>query len=304
MHLLIRETAKHRNECNACFGEEIYMLTKKEKILSAVIFIYLLCFFIRFLEYFLLRTDETFWGEAFVHKLIGIVILFTAVRYFNFKFAEIGFTKNKIWYNLSGGLAFGLVVFIPAYLVEIIITVMQGRFETLDLYVSAYSVTGTIGNQTGFLFFVICIVGNIINVLMEEGIFRGLFQKILERKYSFVLSAVIASGLFGVWHIIAPVRSYYDGTMSYKGFVANAILLVVTSGLVGFKFALMTKLTNSLYMAMGHHFINNAIVNMLHVVSSTGTDELMVVRITIAQTISFVTILVWYIFVRCKQQDR
>ena len=278
------------------------MLHKKEGILSAVIFIYLLSFVFRLLEYFLLRTDETFWGEAFVHKLIGIVILFIAVKYYNFKFAEIGFTRDKIWYNLTGGLAFGLVVFIPAYLVEIIIAVMQGKFETLALYVSAYSVAGTIGNQTGFLFFVICIVGNMINVITEEGIFRGLFQKILERKYSFGLSAAIASGLFGVWHIMAPVRSYYDGTMSYKGFVANAIMLAVTSGLVGFKFALMTKLTNSLYMAMGHHFINNAIVNMLHVVSSTGTDELMVVRITIAQTVSFVTILIWYIYVQRKRQ--
>lgn len=278
------------------------MLHKKKRILSAVIFIYLLCFIIRFLEYFLLRTDETVWGEAFVHKLIGIVILFIAVKYYNFKFAEIGFTRDKIWYNLSGGLAFGLVVFIPAYLVEIIIAVMQGRFETFALYVSAYSVTGTIGNQTGFLFFVICIVGNMINVIMEEGIFRGLFQKILERKYSFVLSAAIASGLFGVWHIMAPVRSYYDGTMSYNGFVANAIMLTVTSALVGFKFALMTKLTNSLYMAMGYHFINNATVNMLHVVSSTGTDEWMVVRITIAQTVSFVTILIWYVYVQRKQK--
>ena len=278
------------------------MLHKKEGILSGVIFIYLLCFAFRLLEYFLLRTDETVWGEAFVHKLIGIGNLFIAVKYYNFKFAEIGFTRDKMWYNLTGGLAFGLIVFIPAYLVEIIIAVMQGRFETLALYVSAYSVTGTIGNQTGFLFFVICIVGNMINVIMEEGIFRGLFQKILERKYSFVLSAAIASGLFGIWHIMAPVRSYYDGTMSYNGFVANTILLVATSALVGFKFALMTKLTNSLYMAMGHHFINNATVNMLHVVSNTGTDELMVVRITIAQTVSFVTILVWYIYVQRKKQ--
>ena len=278
------------------------MLHKKEGILSGVIFIYLLCFAFRLLEYFLLRTDETVWGEAFVHKLIGIGNLFIAVKYYNFKFAEIGFTRDKMWYNLTGGLAFGLIVFIPAYLVEIIIAVMQGRFETLALYVSAYSVTGTIGNQTGFLFFVICIVGNMINVIMEEGIFRGLFQKILERKYSFVLSAAIASGLFGIWHIMAPVRSYYDGTMSYNGFVANTILLVATSALVGFKLALMTRLTNSLYMAMGHHFINNATVNMLHVVSNTGTDELMVVRITIAQTVSFVTILVWYIYVQRKKQ--
>lgn len=116
----------------------------------------------------------------------------------------------------------------------------------------------------------------------------------LERKYSFFLSAVIGSSLFGMWHIIAPVRSYYDGSLSRNGLIANAVLLITTSALVGFKFALMTKLTNSLYMAMGHHFINNAVVNILHVVSSTGTDTLMVVRIAIAQSISFIIVWIWY----------
>ncbi len=277
------------------------MLKKKERVLSAVTFIYLLCFMFRFMEYFLLRTDETFWGEAFIHKLIGIVILFIAVKQYHFKLAEIGFTQNKILYRLSEGFAFGLFVFVPAYLVEVMIAVMQGEFENLKLYVSAYSVNGTIGNQTGLLFFVICIIGNIINVIMEEGIFRGLFQKILEKKYSFIITSIITSVLFGLWHIMAPARSYYDGTMSYRGFVANAILLVVTSSLVGFKFVLMTKLTRSLYMAMGHHFINNTIVNILHVVSSTGIDKFMVVRISIAQTISFIIILIWYCIAQRKK---
>ena len=277
------------------------MLCNKKQVLSATAFIYFLCFIFRFMEYFLLRTDETFWGEAFIHKLIGIAILFIAVKHYDFRFAEIGFAQNKILYRLLEGSALGLFVFVPAYLVEVMIAAMQGEFENLELYVSAYSVNGTIGKQTGYLFFVICIIGNIINVIMEEGIFRGLFQKILEKKYSFAAASVIASGLFGLWHIMAPIRSYYDGTMSCKGFVANAILLVVTSSLVGFKFALMTKFTNSLYMAMGHHFINNAIVNILHVVSSTGIDKFMVVRISIAQTASFVIILAWYMIDRHKQ---
>lgn len=271
------------------------MLRKKDRVLSVVILIYVLCFMFRFLEYFLLRTDETFWGEAFIHKLAGILILFVAVKHWDLDFAEIGFTQNKILHRLSEGLAFGLLVFVPAYLVEVLIAITQGEFENLELYVSAYSVNGTIGSQTGLIFFVICIVGNVINVIMEEGIFRGLFQRILEKKYSFTATSVITACLFGLWHIMAPARSYYDGTMSFNGFVGNAILLVVTSSLVGFKFALMTKLTRSLYMAMGHHFINNVIVNILHVVSSTGVDRFMVVRISIAQTISFIIILIWYI---------
>lgn len=261
----------------------------------AVISVYFICFILRFMEYFLLRTDETFWGEAFIHKLLGIVILFAALKVYRLKPAEIGFVKKDALRRLSEGMAFGLFVFVPAYSVEIFIHIMQGRFEALSVYVSAYSVTGTIGMQTGFLFFLICIAGNIINIIMEEGVFRGLFQKLLEKRYSFFLSAVIGSSLFGLWHIVAPVRSYYDGSLSRNGFIANTILLTTTSALVGFKFALMTKLTDSLYMAMGHHFINNVIVNMLHVVSDNGADTFMVVRIAIAQSISFIIVWIWYV---------
>lgn len=274
------------------------MAKTKERTLSVVLFIYVVCFLLRFLEYFLLRTDETFWGEAFIHKLLGIVILFAALKIYGFRPAEIGFAKKGVLRGLAEGVAFGLIVFVPAYFTEIIITAMQGSFETLVVYVSAYSVNGTIGRQTGLLFFLICIAGNIINVIMEEGLFRGFFQKMLERRHTFLLSAAIASSLFGLWHIMAPVRSYCNGTMSRSGFIANAVLLVTTSALVGFKFALMTRLTDSLYMAMGHHFTNNAIVNMLHVVSVTGTDSLMTVRISIAQSISFIIVWIWYMRAR------
>lgn len=261
----------------------------------AVISVYLMCFILRFMEYFLLRTDETFWGEAFIHKLLGIVILFATLKVYRLKSTEIGFVKKDVLRRLSEGMAFGLFVFVPAYSIEIFMHIMQGRFETLSVYVSAYSVTGTVSMQTGFLFFLICIAGNIINIIMEEGVFRGLFQKLLEKRYSFFLSAVIGSSLFGLWHIVAPVRSYYDGSLSRNGFIANAILLTTTSALVGFKFALMTKLTDSLYMAMGHHFINNVIVNMLHVVSDNGADTFMVVRIAIAQSVSFIIVWIWYV---------
>lgn len=269
------------------------MLNQK-KTIPVVMIIYLLCFVFRIWEYFVLRTDRTFWGEAFIHKLIGIVILCAAVKGLSFTFKEIGFSKERVLSDLGKGLLFGISIFAIAYGVEILIAVLQGNFQALQLYVSAYAVDGNIGNQTAFIFFIICIVGNIINVIMEEGIFRGIFQQILQKKYSFILSAVIASCLFGLWHIIGPVRNYYDGVSSLGGCIANAAMLVVTSGLVGFKFAILTKMTGSLYMAMGDHFVNNTIVNMLHVVSGTGADELQVIRITIAQTLSFIVVLIRY----------
>ena len=272
------------------------MNSKKEHIFFSVMCIYLLCFVFRILEYFILRTDETFWGEAFVHKLIGIIVLVIATKYLKFTFSEIGIKNNKIWQNLFNGFILGLSLFVLAYLTEIVLLLIQGKFEDFSLYVSTYSVNSTVGNQTGFLFFIICIAGTIINVLMEEGVFRGLFQKILEKKHSFIVSSIISSCLFSFWHIMAPVRSFYDRAISYNHFIENIVLLVFASFLIGFQFAIMTKITGSLYMAMGYHFINNTIINILHVVSTTGTDEFMVMRITIVQSISFIILLILYIF--------
>ena len=278
------------------------MINTKRKVLSVVLIIYLICFVFRILEYFILRTDRTFWGEAFIHKLIGIAVLFVVIKLFDFTFKEIGFAKGKTILCISKGLAFGLVIFVLAYSAEILVLALHGNFKTLALYVSAYSVDGNIGHQTALVFFAFCIIGNIINVVMEEGMFRGLFPKLLEHKYTFIISALIASVLFGIWHIMAPIRDYYDGTMSMSGFIANSVMLVITSALVGFKFAMITKLTGNLYMAMGDHFVNNTIVNILHVISITGTDELMILRISIAQSVSFIIVLIWYFVARHKKR--
>lgn len=271
------------------------MRKRVKNALSMVLGIYAICFAFRAVEYFFLRTDQTVLGEAFIHKLTGIVILFAAARYYGFSNKDIGFSNNKILKDTLKGLGFGIAVFTLAYSVEILILAIQGRFESLSFYVSAYSVDGNVGNQTAFIFFIMCFVGNIINVVMEEGVFRGLFQKILEKKYSFFIAAVIAASLFGLWHIMSPLRSFCDGTMSTGGFVANSIMLIVTSALVGFKFAMMTKLTGNLYMAMGDHFVNNTIVNILHVISAGGADQMQIVRISIAQSVSFIIVLAWYL---------
>lgn len=268
---------------------------KKQNVLTAVLAIYFICYGFRVFEYFILRTDKTWVGEAVVHKLTGIVILFAAVGFLRETLADIGLARKGRLRNIGKGLFFGIGVFIIAYAVEIMMAIAGGTFVSLQVYVSTYAVDQNLGHRTEWLFFIICIVGNMVNVFMEEGIFRGLFQKILEKKYSFMCSALIASVLFGLWHIVGPIRNYFDGVSGVEGMIANAIMLTVTSALVGFKFALLTKMTGSLYMAMGDHFVNNTIVNILHVVSETGVDEMMFVRITIAQSVSFLLVLICYI---------
>ena len=267
---------------------------KNQRVVLLVLSIYLVCFAVRLFEYFVLRTDRTWVGEAVVHKLVGILMLFISAGILHFTAAEIGFSKEGALANLGKGLAFGLCTFAVAYTVECLIIKSLGNFDSLKLYVSTYAIDKNLGNNTSLLFFLICIAGNIINVLMEEGVFRGLFNKILSQKYSYILSALIASALFGFWHIVGPVRNFFDGESSMAGTVANAIMLVFTSALVGFKFAMLTKITGSIFMGMGDHFVNNTIVNILHVVSKNGADQMMAVRVALAQSLSFILVLIWF----------
>ena len=275
-------------------------MKKLRSPLLSVLVIYILCFIFRMIEYFMIRTDQTLLGEAIIHKIAGFIILWIAIKMLSTDFEFIGFKRKGIFKNFAFGLLFGISVFAAAYGAEILIAVSQGNFQSLQFYVSSYAVDKNIGNQTGILFFLICIVGNIVNVLMEEGVYRGLFQKILQQKYKFIAAAIICSILFGAWHVIGPIRNYYDGLSSMGGMAANIFMLVITSSLVGFKAAMITKLTGSLYMAMGDHFVNNTIVNILHVTSYTGADELMFVRITIAQSLSFLLVLIFYIWKQKK----
>ena len=278
-------------------------INTKWKSIITILIIYLICFIFRVIEYFVIRTDQTFIGEAFIHKLLGIGILILTIKIFHFSFAEVGFKTGVAFYDILKGLAFGIGTFIIAYGVELIIVAASGNLQGLEFYVTAYSVNGNIGHQTDFYFFIICIVGNIINVLMEEGVFRGLFQRILNSHFKFVIAAIIASLLFGIWHIMSPLRNYLDGNQSLGGFIAESSMLIGTSALVGFKFAMMGKLTGNLYMAMGDHFVNNTIINILHVVSTDGADSFQVIRISIAQSVSFTVVLIWFLIVYFKNRS-
>ena len=64
---------------------------------------------------------------------------------------------------------------------------------------------------------------------------------------------------------------------------------------MGIKWGLLYRMTGSLYAGMADHFFNNCIAtNLLHVITVNGVDEMMIVRVVIAQLISFVVVfLVW-----------
>ena len=269
----------------------------KYKSDSLCIAIFTLCLAARFIEYFLIETDRTAIGENVLHKAAGIIILALTLKRVNLTWSDIGFQRNGFVTSMLKGLSLGSVCFAISYWLELTILALQGNPAHLEIYISSFSLTGSQIKNTDFVFFLLCVVFNVVNVWMEEGIFRGLFIKILSETKSFMQSNFIAAFLFGIWHIVMPVRSCMDGEMSFTAMVLMSIGYIILAGIMGIKWGLLYHMTGNIWTGIGDHLLNNTVAtNMMHVISLNGADELQIVRIMAAQIIYFAFVLVIYVY--------
>lgn len=265
--------------------------------------IFVLCLSVRFVEYFLIETDKTAIGENVLHKIVGIIILAVALKRENLSWSDIGFQRNGFVSGILKGLLLGNVCFTFSYLSELAIFILQGNPAHLEVYISSFSLTGSQIKNTDFVSFMLCVLFNVINVWMEEGVFRGLFIKALSETKSFIKANFIAAFLFGIWHIIMPIRSYINGEMSFAAMILLGIGYIILAGIMGIKWGLLYRVTGNIWAGLGDHLLNNTVAtNMLHVISQKGADELQIVRIMVAQLISFAVVLIIYYYKNKKSK--
>ena len=264
----------------------------KYKSTNLCMIIFMFCLSVRFVEYFLIETDKTAIGENVLHKVVGIILLALVLKKINLTWGDIGFQKNGLVSGILKGLLLGTVCFAVSFGLELAISVLQGNPAHLEIYISSFSLTGSQIKNTDFVFFLLCVLFNIVNVWMEEGVFRGLFIRTLSETKPFMQANYIAAFLFGVWHIVMPIRSCINGEMSFAAMLLMGIGYIILAGIMGIKWGLLYRITGNLWAGLGDHLFNNTVAtNMLHVVSLKGADELQIVRIMAAQVISFAVVL-------------
>ncbi|MDR2957096.1 MAG: CPBP family intramembrane metalloprotease [Coriobacteriales bacterium] len=277
----------------------------KKHPIQFILLFYTSCFIFRFIEYFIIRTDQSILGEAFIHKLIGIVLLVVAVWLLKYQWREIGFDRRGVILYLGVGLALGVGVYIIAYAVEMTVLVMAGNSPSLEFFATSYTTEGNRVLDSGMFLVLVCLIGNVINVVMEEGVFRGLFIRVAAERHAFWLACVFSSLLFGFWHIVQPLRNVFDGTQSWPGAMMMGLMLIGTSALAGFIYVLLVKLTGSIWASMAVHFVNNTSANLIHVVAQGNTDAMMTMRITVASSLLSVIVIVAYlVFLKKRQRSQ
>ena len=272
-------------------GTEVKEKILKKPVLSCLI-IFAILILVHGFEAIVLRMDETVLGENCINKIFGIIVIFVVLRIVCMKPSDIGFAGTGFMKSLGIGFGLALISFAVSYSIEIVILRSQGHETGFGVFTTGFSLTGEADIHTGLGFILMCIFFNIINVVMEEGTFRGLFDKLISQEHSDRFALLFQAFLFGVWHIVTPLHNLIDGDINAASFIALGVGYIILAGMMGIKWGLMYRMTGSLYSGMADHFFNNCIAtNLFHVVTDTEIDEMMIVRVMIAQLLSFVIVI-------------
>ena len=273
------------------------MLTylKKNPIFSAFI-IFFLALLLRLNDIFILRIDERF-GEIFISKILGFLLILLFMLLIKESLSTIGLHKNHLWLCICLGFFLNLAIYLISYGIEYII-LQQGNQNP---YMILTAIDPKQGVEGGFIFGLWLIIGNLINALMEEGLFRGVFLPALKTKFSFWKANIFQAFLFGLWHLVWPLKYYVTGEQSLFGALMYGLVLMLGTVTFGFIWGYMFEKTNSLWTAIAAHFAANTIQNILHIQSMNGFDTMTSLRGTLASLLGIASLFfIRWITSKCK----
>lgn len=279
-------------------------MINKVKRYSLLIFgVYLICELVKDFEFLVLKTDQTFLAENIICKLFAIGVVFFCLHKLRISWSSIGFKKSGMLQGCVLGLSLGVVTFSAAYFAEYLILKNMGLHPKFAFYIANFTISNQNIIGVSMPALVICILGNIVNVWAEEGLFRGLLFQIGKMSYTQKTANLIQSLLFGLWHVITVVVWVLDGSIDVPAALVMATGYIVLAGILGYEWGLCVALTGTLWAGVFEHFFNNFISNTLHVVTETGTDELQIVRIIISNILSLlIVVLLTKVRKRCKNK--
>ena len=262
------------------------MINKVKKPLLLILGIYLICQLVKDFEFLVLKTDQTFLAENIICKLFAIGMIFFCLHKLRISWSSIGFKRSGMIQSGILGLSLGIVTFSISYFVEYLILKNMGLHPQFAFYIANFTISNqnVIGLSMSAL--IICILGNIVNVWAEEGLFRGVLFQIGKMSYTQKTANLIQSLLFGLWHVITVVIWVLDGSIDIPTAFIMSIGYIALAGILGYEWGLCMALTGTIWAGVFEHFFNNFISNTLHVITETGVDELQIIRIVISNVLS------------------
>jgi len=244
---------------------------------------------LRIVEMFYFRLDEL-WGEVFVSKLLGFLIIIGYLWLAKRKIGDIGLHSAHFLESISIVIVFMTISLAFSYFTEWIYLTRRGLQPSFIIAPISNSLDAEFAIQGGFLFGLWLIFGNFMNSLMEEGLFRGVMITHFRVRLSFWKANFLQAFLFGIWHIVWPVKSYILGQMSASEAIVFAIGYIFLSAIIGLVWGYLFLKTNNLWAPWFAHTINNSTMNLLHTVTAQGFDSGFMIRMSVFPFIALMTL--------------
>ena len=244
-----------------------------------------LALLLRLSDIFILKIDEHF-GEIILSKTLGFFLILLFMFLVKERLSTIGLHKNYYGVCVCLGFLLNLILYLISYGLEYFILLIQDQSPRMTFT----AIDPKQGIQGGLIFGLWLIFGNIINALMEEGLFRGVFLPVLKARFRFWKANLFQSLLFGAWHLVWPLKYYLSGEQSLFGAFMYAIVLLLGTVTFGFIWGYMFEKTSSLWTSIAAHFAANTIQNVLHIQSDSGVDTMISLRGTFASLLGLASI--------------
>ena len=259
----------------------------KKQIIKIISILLLITTIVKYIEFLFIRTDQTIIADNVITKICCIIATLIAMKVCGLKFSDIGLKWKNTFKYIGCGFGLGIFTFAISYGLEILLLAVQGKAPRLALYITNFGLSGATSEVSlSAVAVIICVIVNIVNVLAEEGMFRGFILQTVTDKWGFKTGNYVQALLFGIWHIVMCVLGVYDGQMSVVQAIVFAVGYIVLAGILAIEWGTCVSMTGVLWVGLSEHFFNNFIGNILHVVSTTGTDEFQIIRIVLSNFLS------------------
>ncbi|MEM1483859.1 type II CAAX endopeptidase family protein [Oscillospiraceae bacterium PP1C4] len=240
---------------------------------------------LRLNDIFILRIDEL-WGEIIISKALGFILILLFMFLIKENLSTIGLHQERFGFCIAIGFFINLFIYIFSYCIEYMVLLLVNEAPQF-IFAAIDPKQGVNG---GIAFGLWLILGNVVNSLMEEGLFRGLFLPAFKSRYSFWKANAFQALLFGAWHLVWPLKNYLMGEQSFLGALMMGLVLMLGTCTFGFIWGYMFEKTNSLWTPIAAHFAANTIQNILHIQSNGGIDAMVFLRGTFASFIGVASI--------------
>jgi membrane protease YdiL (CAAX protease family) len=254
--------------------------------------------FFKWVDTFVLRLDERL-GEIILSKTLGFVLVVVFVWAAGRSLRDIGLHARQLGQSLLIGTAVALITLTTSYAAEFIVQWPdQPVFEFAAIDPKA-------GVSGGLLFAIWLVLGNVVNSFMEEGLFRGVMGRLFRIRLSFWWANGLQAFLFGLWHLPWVLKWSQTGQLEDQGgLVIATFMQFMPMLLVGLVWGYCYLKTGSLWVSWIFHFLNNTILNLLHITTVEGFDSGAAIRGPVAIVVALLSMfLVKYLAERYQMPE-